>query len=84
VIRDRRYKYVHFAALPPLLFDLERDPHEFDNRAADPACQTLVLAYAQKLLSWRMLSENRALSHLHLGPRGVFERRGAWTTPPAT
>jgi len=78
VIRDRRYKYVHFAALPPLLFDLERDPHEFENRAADPAYQALVLAYAQKLLSWRMLSENRALSHLHLGPGGVFERRGPW------
>jgi arylsulfatase A-like enzyme len=78
VIRDRRYKYVHFAALPPLLFDLERDPHEFENRAVDPAYQALVLAYAQKLLSWRMLSENRALSHLHLGPGGAFERRGPW------
>jgi len=78
VIRDARYKYVHFAALPPLFFDLERDPHEFDNRAEDPAYRELVLAYAQKLLSWRMQSEDRTLSHLHLGPGGVFERRGKW------
>jgi arylsulfatase A-like enzyme len=33
-IRDRRYKYVHFAALPPLLFDLAADPHA-DQHAVD-------------------------------------------------
>src|SRR5690606_36423020 len=26
VVRDEKYKYVHFAALPPLFFDLEDDP----------------------------------------------------------
>jgi len=83
VIRDHRYKYVHFAALPPLFFDLERDPHEFDNRAGDPDYRGLVLAYAQKLLSWRMQSEDRTLSHMHLGPGGVFERRGKWPIPGA-
>ena len=36
-IRGERYKYVHFAGLPPLLFDLHDDPHEFRNRAEDPA-----------------------------------------------
>ena len=29
VVQDRRFKYVHFAALPPLLFDLEADPGQF-------------------------------------------------------
>ena len=33
VIRGDRYKYVHFAALPPLLFDLHEDPEELHNRA---------------------------------------------------
>ena len=78
VIRDERYKYVHFAALPPLFFDLQRDPDELENRAEDPACQALVLAYAQRLLSWRLQSEDRSLTHLHLGAGGVFERRGRW------
>jgi arylsulfatase A-like enzyme len=78
VIRDSRYKYVHFAGLPPLFFDLIRDPDELEDRATDPACQDLVLAYAQKLLSWRLQSEDRSLTHLHLGPGGAFERRGPW------
>ena len=33
IIRDERYKYVHFTKLPPLLFDLKKDPGEFVNRA---------------------------------------------------
>ena len=74
VIRDKRYKYVHFAALPPLFFDLEEDPHELRNRAADRAYLPLVLAYAQKLLSWRMRHEERTLSHLLLGPGGLIDR----------
>jgi arylsulfatase A-like enzyme len=75
VIRDRRYKYVHFAALPPLFYDLARDPDELQNRAGDPDYRDLVLAYAQKMLSWRMLSEERTLSHILLGPEGPRSRR---------
>jgi arylsulfatase A-like enzyme len=74
VIRSARYKYVHFAALPPLFFDLETDADELRNRAEDPACLALVLAYAQKMLSWRMRHEERTLSHLHLGPGGIVAR----------
>jgi arylsulfatase A-like enzyme len=76
VIRDERYKYVHFAALPPLFFDLERDPQELENRAGDPAYQSLVLSYAQKLMSWRMRSQDRTLTRYHLGPGGVLDRPG--------
>jgi arylsulfatase A-like enzyme len=75
VIRGRRYKYVHFAALPPLLYDLERDPDELRNLAEDPACQGLVLACAQRMLSWRMRSEDRTLSHVILGPGGPRSRQ---------
>jgi arylsulfatase A-like enzyme len=74
VIRDARYKYVHFAALPPLLFDLERDPDELHDRAGDPEFRSLVLHYAQKMLSWRMRHEERTLSHLLLGPGGLTTR----------
>lgn len=76
VIRDERYKYVHFVAQPPLFFDLSRDPGEFENRAADPAYQALVLEYAQKLLSWRMLHAERTLARSHLTAEGVVTRPG--------
>ena len=75
LIRDRRYKYVHFTGLPPLFFDLENDPHEFHNLAGDPNYHGLVLEYAQKMLSWRMNHDERTLANTRLGPGGMVERR---------
>ncbi|HEX2116195.1 MAG TPA: alkaline phosphatase family protein [Alphaproteobacteria bacterium] len=74
VIRDNRYKYVHFAALPPLLFDLENDPDELRNLAGDPRYAKTMLHYAQKMLSWRMVNDERTLSGFHLGASGPTER----------
>ncbi len=75
VIRDEKYKYVHFTALPPLFFDLSADPGEQHNIAADPAYQGLVLEYAQKMLSWRMNHDERLLANTLLTPAGPYERR---------
>ncbi|WP_439815335.1 alkaline phosphatase family protein [Zavarzinia sp. CC-PAN008] len=74
VIRGVRYKYVHFAGLPPLFFDLEEDPGELRNRVDDPRYAAEVLACAQALLSWRMANDERTLSHHHLGRNGAFVR----------
>ncbi len=74
VIRDERYKYVHFAALPPLFFDLKNDPAELRNLAGDPGYAQLILEYAQKMISWRMVNDERTLTHMLLGPGGVVER----------
>ena len=62
VYQTERWKYVHFAALPPLLFDLENDPGEFDNLAGDPAFAEFLAEMAQKLLSRRMAHANRSLT----------------------
>ena len=70
VVRDRRYKYVHFTALPPLLYDIEADPDELVNLAGDTAYAEVVAAYAQKMLSWRMAHAERTLT----GFRNDFER----------
>jgi arylsulfatase A-like enzyme len=77
VIRDAKYKYVHFTKLPPLFFDLEKDPGEFVNRATDPAYLPLVLEYAQKLLSWRMNHDEQTLTHIMITHDGPVERKAA-------
>jgi arylsulfatase A-like enzyme len=74
VIRDRRFKYVHFANLPPLLFDLERDPHEFTNLAGAADYTKVTLAYAQKLISWRLAHEDQTLTHMMATDKGMIER----------
>ncbi len=74
VVQDEKYKYVHFASLPPLFFDLQNDPHEFANLAEDPAYAALVRDYAQKALSWRLVHADRTLTHYRSGPQGLTER----------
>jgi arylsulfatase A-like enzyme len=76
VIRDDKYKYVHFTALPPLFFDLGADPWEQNNLADDPAYQGRMLEYAQKMLSWRMNHDERLLANTLLTPAGPYERQG--------
>jgi arylsulfatase A-like enzyme len=73
VIRDRNFKYVHFDSLPPLFFDLESDPHQFENRADDPAYAGHVLDYAQKMLSWRMRNSERTLTGYSASPNGLIK-----------
>jgi arylsulfatase A-like enzyme len=74
VLRDDRYKYVHFTNLPPLFFDLQQDPNEFVNQANNPDYLPLVLEYAQKMLSWRMNHDEQTLTHLALTDNGVVSR----------
>ncbi len=73
VVRGRRFKYVHFGALPPLLFDLSDDPDETRNRANDPAYTAHALAMAQKMLSWRLNKADRTLTGIRLTGRGAQE-----------
>ncbi|SME96936.1 Arylsulfatase A [Tistlia consotensis] len=75
VRRGPRWKSVHFAGpagiLPPLLFDLESDPGEFENLAAAPAHQARLLEETQALLSWRLAQAPRELADLLVTARGV-------------
>jgi arylsulfatase A-like enzyme len=75
VIRDEEFKYVHFAALPPLLFDLRDDPMELNNIAADPAHGSTRLAYAEKLLSLRARHLDQTLAYTELTENGPVTRR---------
>jgi arylsulfatase A-like enzyme len=73
VIRDTRYKYVHFTAMPPLFFDIKNDPEELYNLADDATFSGLMLAYARKMLSWRMANDERTLTGMRVGPKGLIE-----------
>jgi arylsulfatase A-like enzyme len=70
-IRGQRWKYVHFTALPPLLFDLEADPDNLMNLAGKPEYAAIQLEMAEKLLSWRTEHLDQTLALKELTPRGV-------------
>jgi arylsulfatase A-like enzyme len=71
VIRTTRWKYVHFAALPPLLFDLEADPQELHDLAGDPRHLPVRLEMAERLLAWRAEHLDQTLALQELTPAGV-------------
>jgi choline-sulfatase len=49
MIRDGRYKYIHYVGFEPQLFDLEADPGETRDLAADPAHAGALAACDAKL-----------------------------------
>jgi arylsulfatase A-like enzyme len=75
-LRTQKHKYVHFSALPPLLFDLEADPDCLVNRAGDPAFFSVRLELAEQLLAWRAEHLDQTLALTELTPRGVVT--SAW------
>lgn len=76
VIRDERFKYVHFGGgLPPLLYDLANDLEETRNVAGDTVYAAKRIEYAERLLAWRAehLDQSLALSELtEIGVVGKF------------
>ncbi len=73
VHRERGRKYVHFAGLPPAFYDLDADPGELHNLAGNPARQAEVLECAQRLLSWRLSSDDQTLANLTATPEGMAD-----------
>jgi arylsulfatase A-like enzyme len=85
VSRGPRYKYVQFAAdatlMPPLLFDLERDPEQRHNLLVEeaPGVATAAWESTRELLQWQMRTAERTLSSAFLDPeRGLVEARDTW------
>jgi len=74
VVQDEAFKYVHFAALPPLFFDLQKDPGQFVNRVGDPAYAGRMAEYAAKMLDWRLGFAERTLTGYRATPRGLEVR----------
>ena len=70
VLRDEAFKYVHFAGLPPLLFDLAADPGELRDLADDPAYLATRLACAERLLCLRARHLDQTLAFTQLSDTG--------------
>ncbi|MCA0058947.1 MULTISPECIES: choline-sulfatase [unclassified Mesorhizobium] len=61
-IREGRYKFVHCELDAPQLFDLQSDPLERENLAADPANEPLVAAFMDKVRArWNMAAFDAAV-----------------------
>jgi len=79
MIFDGRWKMIHFeGGMDPMLFDLNDDPDEFTDRAADPQCRAEIERLYECLGAWaRRLSQRTAISDDDLEKmRGKSQRRG--------
>lgn len=72
VLRTADYKYVHFGGgLPPLLFDLNKDPGELNNVANKPDYLPVRLEFAERMLAWRAAHLDQSLALVELTEEGV-------------
>ena len=71
VIRTKEWKYVHFPSLPPLLFNILEDPYETNNLANKKDYLEIQNNLLSKLLSHRMLHQERQLSNAMLSKSGM-------------
>lgn len=71
VLCDERWAYVHFAALPPLLFDQQHDPHWVHNLADDTAHQGVALQMARRMLDWRLSQADRSTTGWAISAGGL-------------
>jgi choline-sulfatase len=89
-IRHGRYKYVHYVAYRPQLFDLETDPDETDDLSADPrhaavlkACEARLRALlAPEAVDARAKRRQAELLERHGGRAAVIARGDLGFSPP--
>jgi choline-sulfatase len=89
-IRAGKYKYVHYAKYPPQLYDLERDPEEIRDLAADPAhagalenCRKRLFALCDPAAVDRRAKARQAELLARNGGREAVLRRGDLGFTPA-
>ncbi|MDP9691336.1 UNVERIFIED_ORG: choline-sulfatase [Pseudomonas mohnii] len=90
MIRDDRYKYVHYVDYPPHLFDLLEDPEELLNLAEIPGNEALVAEYRAKMetlcipkeVDARARKRQAELLELNGGREAVVARGDLGYSPP--
>ena len=91
MLRKGRLKYIHYVDYPPQLFDLERDPEELHDVAADPAyrealsgCETALAEMLDPTAVDRRAKAEQARRIAAAGGREAILARGStgFTPPP--
>lgn len=59
MVRTARWKLIHFERFPPLLFDLDADPHELNDLGRSPSHAAIVDELRETLLSWALSRRTR-------------------------
>jgi choline-sulfatase len=90
MIRNGRYKYIHYVGLPPMLFDLQADPRERADLGADPAYSAVARECERRLRSVvdpeaaDALARADQLAHIekHGGKDAILKRGHFRYSPP--
>jgi choline-sulfatase len=90
MIRHGQFKYVHYAAYRPQLFDLEKDPEELQDLAERPEYATVLAACRARLyrecdpadVDRRAKARQAELLALHGGREAVIRRGDLGFSPP--
>jgi len=73
MVTDDRWKFMHAeGGFPPMLFDLQNDPKELNDRGRDPAYGEAVAACYDKLFEWA----RRCAQRTTVSDRQLLDRRG--------
>jgi arylsulfatase A-like enzyme len=59
MVRNTRWKYVHYQGLRPQLFDMQEDPQELHDLGADPIFATVRGELKDRLADWLMTRKRR-------------------------
>lgn len=89
MLRQGRYKYIHYTGFAPELFDLEADPEEVHDLAASPAMHGVLANFEARLRSiCDPVEMDRQAKHdqlglitVHGGPQKILARGGSSYTP---
>jgi arylsulfatase A-like enzyme len=54
MVYDGRWKYIHASGFRPMLYDLQSDPREFDDRGEDPSCADVMARLQAALFDWAL------------------------------
>ena len=90
MIRRGKYKYIHYVGLPPMLFDLERDPYEKTDLGRDPQhaaviaeCEAALREIVDPEEADRLAkTDQRAFIEKHGGREAILKRGTFRYSPP--